>query len=173
MRHLRKILVTAAVVTALAAGGAQAAPGPEGGGWHHGDRHGCDCGKHAGDCGKKERLAKALGLTDAQKDQMKAVREKYRPTFEPLRKEARAERRLLRNLVMAEPQDEAAIRAQAQKVAGTAGDMAVARARMFREMRAILTPEQQKTLAGLRDKWEKRHEGRPERGGPGKEEKTP
>ncbi len=173
MGHLRKIVVALAAVAALAAGSAQAAMGPDDGGRHHGGWNGCDCGKHGGDCGKKERFAKALGLTDKQKEQMKAVREKYRPALEPLRKEAFAERRALRALVMAQPQDEAAIRAQAAKIAGTAGDIAVQRARMFREMHAILTPEQVKKLDELKGRWEKRHEGRPDRGGPGKEEKTP
>ena len=140
MKNIGTFLLTLVVGTMLAAGTAFAAAGTDAGTGH------CRDGKH----GKGERFAAALGLSSEQKEAIRAVREKYRPALQPLRKDAVAERRVQRELILAEPQDEAAIRAQASKIATTAGDIAVQRARMFREIRALLSPEQLQKLAELR-----------------------
>ncbi len=151
-------VVTALVVGAmLAAGAAYAAVGGD----HDGGR---DCGKHAG---RGHRFAKALGLSDDQKAQIRSIFEKHRPELLPLRKEFAAEKRVLRDMIQAEPADEAAIRAQVAKLAATGADLAVRRARISREVRAVLTPEQLGKLKALReerdrkiDRFLKRSEGK-------------
>ena len=52
------------------------------------------------------------------------------------------EKREMRALIQSGSADEAAIRAQAAKVAGAEADLAVQRAQMARQFRAILTPAQ-------------------------------
>ena len=109
---------------------------------HHGDRK---QGRH---CGCKEghhgfgKIAEKLGLSVEQKAQVKEIFEKNRPQAEPLRKELIVAKRELRGLAMAEKTDEAAIRAQASKLAGIEADMAIHRARMSGQIRTILNPAQ-------------------------------
>ncbi len=129
-----------AVVTACA-GMAQA----DGGGWG-GER----CGKHARrDFGK---LAKKLGLSDAQKAQAKAIFQGNKETVKPLFTSLRAERKNLQALIHADTIDEAAIRAETTKMAGILADLNVNRAKIGAQFRAILTPSQLATLKSLRQK---------------------
>jgi len=117
---------------------------------HHGEqkehKH-CDH-KQGHRCGGKERhhgfgkIAEKLGLSVAQKAQVKDIFEKNRPQSEPLRKELITAKHELRGLAMAEKTDEVAIRAQATKLAGIEAEMAIQRARVSGQIRAILTPEQ-------------------------------
>lgn len=95
----------------------------------------------------------SLHLTDQQKAELKAVLMAHGPTLRPLINQYVSERRALRGLMGAEPIDEAAIRAQVAKIATTGSDLAVQRAHIMRECRAILTPDQ---VAKLRTMQEKR-----------------
>ncbi len=95
----------------------------------------------------KEKIA-ALNLTDEQKAQIKTIAEKYRPTLGPLVKEFAAERRTLEGMIHSDNVDDAAIRAQAAKVASVGADLAVASAHGFSELRAVLTPEQVQKISG-------------------------
>ena len=109
---------------------------------HHGDRKqgnhsGCKEGHHG-----FAKIAEKLGLSVEQKAQVKDIFEKNRPQAEPLRKELVVAKRELRGLAMAEKTDEAAIRAQAAKLAGIEADMAIHRARVSGQIRAILNPAQ-------------------------------
>lgn len=96
-----------------------------------------------------ERLAE-LGVTDEQKAEVKAILHKHQPTAEPLVKQFVAERRTLRDLIHAETVNEKAIRDQAAKVAAVGADLAVERARVAHEIRAVLTPEQIEKLKEMR-----------------------
>ncbi|HEX9006932.1 MAG TPA: Spy/CpxP family protein refolding chaperone [Bacteroidota bacterium] len=87
-------------------------------------------------------LAGKLGLTDQQKARMKEVFAKDRPLIKPIVSRLMDEKHQMRTLIRSGSADEAAIRAQAAKVAGVEADLAVQRARMAKELRAILTPEQ-------------------------------
>jgi protein CpxP len=102
------------------------------------------------------RLAKALGLSKEQKEQVKAIFLKHRDGIAPLRKEMVSERRELRNLIQADKPDEAAIRDQVKKIAATGGNLAVDRAKMFQEVRAVLTPEQVEKFRALQEKRDRR-----------------
>jgi protein CpxP len=116
---------------------------------HHGDhkegRHcGCRDGHH-----DFAKIGERLGLSAEQKGKVKEIFEKNRQEAQPLRKELMTAKRDLRGLSMAEKTDEAAIRAQAAKLAGIEADMAIHRARVSGEIRAILTPEQQEKFRAL------------------------
>jgi len=94
------------------------------------------------------RLAQ-LGVTDAQKAQVKAILRGYQPTVGPLVKEVVTERRALRDVVRAQTVDEIAIRAQAAKVASLEADLAVQRAHVAHDIRAVLRPEQLRKLSQM------------------------
>lgn len=93
----------------------------------------------------------SIGLTDAQKAQVKDILSKYGPTLQPLVGQFRAQRRELHKLTHATPVDEAAIRAQAEKVATIGADLAVERAHLIQEVRGVLTPDQIQKLAEVKD----------------------
>jgi protein CpxP len=120
---------------------------------HH--KHHCN-GHHHSDCkcnqkekqhgwGHHERfaeMAKKLALSDQQKARMKEVFKKNQPQVKPIFAKLITEKREMRTLIQSGSADEAAIRAQAAKVAGVEADLAVQRAQMAKQFRAILTPEQ-------------------------------
>src|SRR5205085_3926814 len=82
-----------------------------------------------------------LNLTDAQKEQMRQIAERYRQTFKAGRQHEGAERRGFDPLAGG-TFDEAAVRAAAQARANAEVEMEVAHAKMMYEMYNILTPEQ-------------------------------
>jgi len=90
-----------------------------------------------------------LGVTSDQKAQVKTILRKYQPTAQPLIQEVVTERRALRDTIRAETIDEAAIRAQAAKVASLEADLAVERAHVAHEIRAVLTPVQIQKLKDM------------------------
>ena len=117
-----------------------------------------------------ERAMERLGVTGEQKTQIQGVLGKYRPEAEPLVRQMVTERRALRRLIQDGTADEKAVRSQAGKVAALESDLAVMRARVWKEVRPLLTPEQTAKLAEIQAEWEKkadrsmerRHQGRPE-----------
>ena len=159
MNALRRGFAALAVLTAVAVGGAVVS----GNAWadRGGDRGGrCGseerCGGWKGHGHPGHRMAKALGLSDEQKTQVKAIFRKHRDGTASLRKEMTSGRRELRKLVRSDKPDEAAIREQVKKIAATGGNLAVDRAKMFQEVRAVLTPEQIAKFRALqekRDRW--------------------
>jgi Spy/CpxP family protein refolding chaperone len=106
----------------------------------------------------KHRWA-ALGLSDDQKAQVKSILQKYKPTTQPLVQQLVAERRALRDAIHAPTIDEPAIRAQAAKVASLQADLAVQRAHVSHDIRAVLTPEQIQKLQDIRAKADARFDG--------------
>ena len=133
-------------------------------------------GKHSRDDGVgpytplSERAMERLGVTGEQKTQIQGVLGKYRPEAEPLVRQMVAERRALRRLIQDGTADEKAVRSQASKVAALESDLAVMRARVSKEVRSLLTPEQTSKLAEIQAEREKkadrfmerRQQGRPE-----------
>ena len=105
-----------------------------------------------------QKLAQ-LGVTDDQKAQVKAILRKYQPTAGPLIKQGVTERRALRDTIRAETIDEAAIRAQAAKVASLEADLAVQRAHVAHEIRAVLTPGQLQKLKDMQTDVDARIDG--------------
>jgi protein CpxP len=105
-----------------------------------------------------QRLAR-LGVTDAQKAQLKTILRSYQPTVGPLVKEVVTERRALRDTIRAQTVDETAIRAQAAKVASLEADLAVQRAHVVHDIRAVLTPEQLQKLKDMQIDADARFDG--------------
>ena len=99
--------------------------------------------------GRFARRLAQLGVTDAQKAQVKTILRGYQPTLGPLITEVVTERRALRDAIRAPAVDETAIRAQAAKVASLEADLAVQRAHVFHDIRAVLTPEQIQKLKDM------------------------
>ena len=95
-----------------------------------------------GRLGMLRMLGPRLGLTDAQKDQVKTIAQSHRDEWKALADRARTAHEALRDAVTAETVDEALIRQRSADVAAVQGDLAVARARVHAEAFQVLTPEQ-------------------------------
>jgi len=67
-------------------------------------------------------------------------------------------RRVLREKVLADTADEAAIRSAAERLGAAIGTAAVLTARVAGEARPLLTPAQRERLQKMRDRWETRRE---------------
>jgi periplasmic protein CpxP/Spy len=147
MRTHTKTLIGAGVVAALTVGGFFAFLA-------HADTN--EVGTTKGRFG--HRLAR-LGVTDAQKAQVKAILRKYQPTAGPLIQQVVTERRALRDLIRAETIDETTIRAQAAKVASLQADLAVQRAHVAHDIRAVLTPQQLQKLKDMQTHRDARIDG--------------
>jgi periplasmic protein CpxP/Spy len=96
-----------------------------------------------------EKLAQ-LGVTDEQKTEVKTILRKYQPTIGPMVRQFVDARRALRDTIRAETIDESAIRAQSAKVASLEADLAVQRAYVSHDIRAVLTPDQIEKLKEMR-----------------------
>jgi len=162
---LKRIIVggvlAAVVALAGAVGLAQQTPqqGPEGQGnqergWHRGGK-----GRgHRGGFGG--RMFESLNLTDAQKEQIRQIAERYHEAFKAQRQEGRGERRGGFDAFSGGTFDEAAVRAAAQARANAQVEREVARARMMHEMYNVLTPEQKAQLAAERQQRQQRRQER-------------
>jgi protein CpxP len=124
------------------------------GAFAHGGRHGGDGAGFPGIY--SGRMLDRLGVTAEQKTQIQAVLGKHRPETEPLVRQMAAERRTLHRLIRDGAADEKAIRGQAAKLASIESDLAVARARTAKEVRALLTPEQTAKLAEIQAERERK-----------------
>ena len=94
--------------------------------------------------------AARLNLTQAQRDQIRALREAQRNDARALGEKMRAARQQLRGVMRADPPDEAAVRAAAEAVAAIEVDQAALRARSRAQFMKVLTPEQQAQMKEAR-----------------------
>lgn len=120
------------------------------------------CGDTRGDRSRHHDFKKIethLGLTDAQKVQVKAIFQGNRDVLKPVISELRAERAKLQSLIHADSVDEAAIRAETAKIAGIQADLNVARAKAGVQFRAILTPYQREILSTMHKKGQEKYCG--------------
>jgi protein CpxP len=120
------------------------AGGPPGG------RMGKGSGRHLA------RMAKALDLTDAQKEQVKAILETEKANVAPLRQKFAETREKIRLAVETTPFDEAAVRSLAVSQNETRTEMTVSRARAESRIFALLSPEQKERAKKFRPWGEKR-----------------
>lgn len=88
------------------------------------------------------KITKELGLTADQKTQVQDIFRKRHEEARPIHEKLAVERKAEQALIQADTLDEAAIRAQAAKVAALHADMAVHRAQVSQDLRKVLTPEQ-------------------------------
>jgi Spy/CpxP family protein refolding chaperone len=116
-------------------------------------------GKHrAMGPGKRiDRMAKKLNLTEAQKEQVKAILTSERDKVEPLRQQLAKNRENLRKAIEAQPFNEATVRALARSQNETRVELVVSRARTKSEIFALLSPEQRELAKKLGPRGGSRH----------------
>ena len=142
-----KIVTGAALGLALVAGAGAAithAQGPMGPGGFMGRGPGGPGGpgRPGGPMGVIPGL-RALNLSDTQREQIKAVMDAHKGEFDAQMQKAGPARKALNDAVMAESFNEATVRQKATDLATAEADGAVLRAKVFSEVWALLTPEQQ------------------------------
>lgn len=98
------------------------------------------------------RIARALDLTDDQKGQIKTVLKSHAAEIEAQMKASAAARRALHDAVLAQPADEAAIRARAAELGQVHGDGAILFSKVRTEIQPILTPEQRDRIQTFRER---------------------
>jgi protein CpxP len=123
------------------------------------DEGGCG-GEHVGKHQQHDfkRIAKKLGLTDAQKAQAKTIFQANKDVVKPILTNLRTGQKNLQALIHADVIDEAAIRAETTRLSGILADINVNRAKVNAQFRAILTPAQVAILKTLHKKDHKKPE---------------
>lgn len=111
---------------------------------HRADAQGLFRGRH----GKAFERISSLGITPEQWEKIHAIVEEAKPKAEPLVKQFVTERRAMRELVL-NGGSESDIRAQAEKLARTGGDLAVLKSQVVPQIRAVLTTEQQDRIKDM------------------------
>jgi periplasmic protein CpxP/Spy len=106
-------------------------------------------GGPGGPMGMLPMLGRQIDLTDAQKDQIKAIADSHNDDWTALATRARAAHQALNAAVMADTIDEALIRQKSAEVAAVDADVAVARAHAKAEVFQILTADQKTKLKAL------------------------
>jgi periplasmic protein CpxP/Spy len=115
-------------------------------------------GGPGGPMGMLPMLGRAIDLTDAQKDQVKAIADSHKEDWNALAERARTAHGAVQAAVTADTVNEALIRQKSAEAAAVDADMAVARARAHAEVFQILTADQKaklKTLQGRRERSKK------------------
>ena len=101
-----------------------------------------------------------LGLSDAQRDQIKTIAESHKDEWKALADHGRMAHEALNDAVTADAFDEALIRSRSAEVAVADADMAVARGRAQAEVFQILTAEQKTQLKTMQGAMKNRMKGR-------------
>ena len=99
-----------------------------------------------GPMGMLPMLGPRLGLTDAQRDQVKAIAAAHKDEWKALADRARAAHMALDAAIMADTVDEATIRQKSAEASAVDADVAVARAHAHAEVFQILTADQKAQL---------------------------
>lgn len=101
-------------------------------------------------------MLRGLDLTDAQREQVKAIMESHRDEQTAIGDRMQAARKALHEAIAADTLDEASIRTKAAEIGAVEADAAVLQAKIKSEVSAILTPEQLKKAKELRSNMEQR-----------------
>lgn len=118
--------------------------------------------------GGRGNMMKELGLSDEQKEQMKAIGKKNQESMKNLMTKMHESRKKMRDASMNENVDEAAIRALSKEVADTIAELTIQKSKMHKEMQAIMTDEQKAKAKELRAKMQKEMKNRKQCGKSGK-----
>lgn len=95
-----------------------------------------------------------LGLTDAQREQIRAIGDAHKDEWKALADRARAAHMALNAAVTADVVDEAAIRQKSADASAVDADVAVARAHAFTEALQILTADQKAQLKKMKSNFQ-------------------
>ena len=105
--------------------------------------------------GRLITLRSELDLTDAQKEQLKAIVKSHKAEIMAAIKPVIEKRRALNDAILAETTDEKAIRAAADDLGHAIGDLSVLAARIKQEAAVVLTADQKQKLSDFRQQVEK------------------
>ena len=102
-----------------------------------------------------------LNLTDAQKAQMKQIRENHSQTIQPLMADLRAKRQEIRQASQGATFDQTLVTQKLTEIAPLEAKLMGERAKIHSEMLAVLTPEQKAQLdqarQQMKSRWAERH----------------
>jgi periplasmic protein CpxP/Spy len=117
-------------------------------------------GGPGGPMGMLPMFGREIGLTDTQRDQIKAIADSHKDEWQVLGDRARKAHEALNDAVTADKVDDSLIRQKSAEVAAVDADMAVARAHAHAEVLQLLTADQRaqikKRLADRKDRQEHR-----------------
>ena len=157
MRKINKLKVTAlsalmvgtlAISAILAQSSNQSDPQkPREGQGHFGGNRG-----HHG-FGMRGGMFRALNLTDAQKEQMKQIRQSYSERTKPLRQELRTKMQGMRQAGQGETFNESMAAQILTETAGLRAKLMGERFKLRQEMMATLTPEQKAKIDQMRERF--------------------
>jgi Spy/CpxP family protein refolding chaperone len=94
-------------------------------------------------------LMPRLGLSDAQKDQIKGIMQAHSGDTKPLGERVATARRTLEDAITAGVVDESLIRQRSAELAAAQADLDVVRAHIFSEVFQLLTPDQQTQVRNM------------------------
>jgi Spy/CpxP family protein refolding chaperone len=106
-----------------------------------------------------ERMARALELSEAQREEIAALKEAQREKTAPLRRQMRKNREEMRRITGAETVDASAVRALTAARAELKSEMILSRTETRARVHALLTPEQREKAAEMMKKGERRGKG--------------
>ena len=110
--------------------------------------------------GHEGRIFSQLDLTDTQKEQIKAIREKNRESLRPLMEQIRAKRQEIRQANEGGTVNEALVSQKLSEIAPLEAKMMAERARIHQETLSVLTPEQRTKLEQMREQFKSRRSER-------------
>jgi periplasmic protein CpxP/Spy len=117
-----------------------------------------------GPMGMLPMFGREIGLTDTQRDQMKAIADSHKAEWQALGDRARTAHEALNAAVTADTIDDGLIRQKSAEVAAVDADMAVARAHAHAEALQILTADQRAQIkqrqAEMKERMKNRQAGR-------------
>ena len=113
------------------------------GGQHRGDRMG-------------GRIFGQLDLTDAQKAQIKQIRQAHQESLRPLRQEIRTKRMEIRQANQGGTFDEALVSQKLAEIAPLEAKLMGEQFRLHQQMLSVLTPEQKTKMEQLREQFKSR-----------------
>lgn len=120
-------------------------------------------GGPGGPMGMLPMLGRAIDLTDAQKDQIKAIADAHKDEWKAIFDRQRTAREALNAAITADTINDTLVRQKSAEVAAVEADAAVARAHAHAEVVQILTAEQKAQLKDLQTRMrngERRGRGR-------------
>ena len=107
--------------------------------------------RHRRPAARRAALARQLGLSEAQREQMRAAAGNHREAIESARDALRAAGRSLKATLAAQPRDAASIEAARDAVRQAREASQAARESRRADLGAVLTPEQQQELATIKE----------------------
>jgi Spy/CpxP family protein refolding chaperone len=115
-------------------------------------------GGPGGPMGMLPMLGRAIDLTDAQKDQIKAIADSHQAEWKTIFDRERTAREALNAAIAADTVNDALVRQKSAEVAAVEADAAVARAHARAEVMQILTADQKAKLKDLQTKMHDRRQ---------------